>query len=74
MALTTEQDVLINRSQMVQIAKKYNMFVSLSTIHRWANEPKFPLALGQDGRTLLYSRIEFIAFLKKRLRQIQAEH
>ena len=69
-----EQETLVNRSQMVQIARKHNLFVSKSTIHRWANEPGFPYAVGQDGRNLLYERGEFLRFLKRRLRRIQEEH
>ena len=69
-----EKDVLINRTQMLRIAKEYKNFVSKSTIHRWANEPDFPYPIGQNGRYLLYSRIEFIAFLKMRLNRIQEEH
>ena len=65
---------LINRSQMVQIAHEHNLFVSKSTIHRWANEPGFPLAVGQNGKYLLYLRQEFIDFLKRRLRKIKEEH
>jgi len=68
-----EKEVLINRSQMLKIAREYRIFISKSTIHRWANEPDFPQAIGQDGRNLLYAKIEFIAFLKKRLRSIQEE-
>ena len=58
---------------MVIIARDYNLFVSKSTIHRWANEPEFPYAVGQDGRNLLYERGEFLRFLKRRLRRIQEE-
>ena len=65
---------LINRTQMVQIAHEHNLFVSKSTIHRWANEPGFPLAVGQNGRYLLYLRQEFIESLKRRLRKIKEEH
>ena len=54
-----EKDVLINRSQMLRIAREYNIFVSKSTIHQWANEPDFPLVVGQDGRCLLYSQFEW---------------
>jgi len=69
-----KKEVLINRSQMLNIAQEYRIFVSKSTIHRWANEPDFPYPIGQNGRYLLYSRIEFIAFLKMRLNRIQEEH
>ena len=68
-----EQDALINRSQMLAIARQFNLFVTKSTIHRWANEPDFPYVVGQDGRSLLYSRAELVAFLKRRLRKIQEE-
>lgn len=74
MAPSHERVGLINRSQMVAIAREYRPFVSRSTIHRWANEPGFPLAVGQDGRYLLYQSSEFILFLKRRLRKIQEEH
>ncbi len=73
MTQTIERNTLINRSQMVIIARDYNLFVSKSTIHRWANEPEFPYAVGQDGRNLLYERGEFLRFLKRRLRRIQEE-
>ena len=69
-----EQDALINRSQMLAIAREYRLFVSQSTIHRWANEPGFPYPVGQNGRNLLYAKGEFVAFLKRRLRKIQEEH
>ena len=69
-----KQDALINRSQMLAIARDYNLVVTKSTIHRWANEPGFPYPVGQNGRYLLYSRGEVITFLKRRLRRIQEEH
>jgi len=68
-----DQDALINRSQMVIIARDYNLIVTKSTIHRWANEPDFPYVVGQDGRNLLYERGEFLRFLKRRLQRIQEE-
>lgn len=74
MDLVKEKDVLINRTQMLRIAKEYKIFVSKSTIHRWANEPDFPLVTGQDGRNLLYSKCDFVTFLKSRLRRIQEQH
>lgn len=74
MAPTTEQDALVNRTQMVKIACDHNLFVTKSTIHRWANEPGFPYPVGQNGRYLLYSQSKFITFLKQRLRKIQEEH
>ncbi len=69
-----DKDILINRSQMLKIAREHKIFVSKSTIHRWANEPHFPIVMGQDGRYLLYLRNEFISFLNRRLRKIQEEH
>ena len=69
-----EKHVLVNRTQMIQIAKDYNIFVSLGTIHRWANEADFPLAVGKAGKYLLYYQDDFVRFLKQRLRKIQVEH
>ena len=69
-----EKNVLINRTQMLNIAREYRLFVSKSTIHRWANEPGFPFVKGINGRNLLYSRSDFIIFLKHRLVKIQNEH
>jgi len=69
-----EKDALINRTQMLNIAREYRIFISKSTIHRWANEPDFPYPMGQNGRYLLYSKTEFINFLKRRLVNIQKEH
>jgi len=69
-----EKEVLINRSQMLKIAREYKIFVSKSTIHRWANEPDFPLVTGQDGRNLLYSSFSFIVYLRKKLKKIQDNH
>ena len=74
MTFPKDNDRLINRSQMVMIAREHNLFVSKSTIHRWANEPDFPLPVGQNGRYLLYSRREFVAYLARRLKRIQMEH
>lgn len=74
MSLKNDIDELINRSQMLLIAKEYRIFVSKSTIHRWANEPDFPYPVGQDGRHLLYSSESYVAFLKRRLRRIQEDH
>jgi hypothetical protein len=65
---------LINRSQMLEIAGEHRLFVSNSTIHRWANSPKFPRAVGKDGKYLLYRKPEFVAFLKWRLREIEEIH
>lgn len=69
-----EKDVLINRTQMLKIAREYRIFVSKSTIHRWSNESEFPYVKGIDGKNLLYSRYDFIMFLKQRLSRIQKEH
>ncbi len=69
-----EKDVLINRSQMLTIAKTYNIFVSIGTIHRWANEPDFPRVVGKEGKYLLYSQHDFTRFLDQRLRKIRIEH
>jgi hypothetical protein len=69
-----EKYVLINRTQMLEIAREYKIFISKSTIHRWANEPGFPYPVGQNGRNLLYRETEFTSFLSKRLIQIQIEH
>lgn len=68
------KDVLINRTNMLEIAQEYKIFISRSTIHRWANEPDFPFPVGQNGRYLLYSEKEFISFIKKRLIKIQKDH
>jgi len=69
-----EKDILVNRTQMVQIAKEYNIFVSQGTIHRWANEPDFPLAVGKKGKHILYSLRDYYKFLKIKLKKIQFEH
>ena len=65
---------LINRAQMVTIAREYNLFVSQSTIHLWANSSGFPRAVGKDGRFLLYPKQEYIKFLIRRLREIEELH
>lgn len=68
----TESNRLISRSEMVILARQHNVFVTKSTIHRWSEEESdFPLVTGIDGRSLLYSRAEFIAFLKQRIRRVQ---
>jgi len=64
---------LITRSEMLVIARLNNLFVTKSTIHRWANEPGFPRVVGVDGRNLLYRMGEFFTFVKTRLRRVQAE-
>jgi len=69
-----EKDVLINRTQMLKIAREHRIFISKSTIHRWANEPDFPYPVGQAGNCLLYSRREYETFLTRRLEKIQLEH
>ena len=69
-----EKDALINRTQMLKIAQGYKIFISKSTIHRWANEQGFPYPVGQNGRYLLYQQSEFVSFLKCRLKRIQDEH
>ena len=69
-----KNDVLVNRSQMVIIARGHNLFVSLSTIHRWANERSFPRPVGKGGKNLLYLREEYIKFLNRRLEHIQQEY
>ena len=68
------REVLINRTQMLKIAQEYRIFVSKSTIHRWANEPDFPYPVGQNGRYLLYSSVEYNDFLKRKVKRIQEEH
>jgi len=69
-----EREVFINRSQMILIAREFAIFVSRGTIHRWANEPDFPYPVGQNGRNILYSREEFLSFIKKRVTKIQNDH
>lgn len=67
-------NALINRSQMLEIARKHRLFVSNSTIHRWANSPSFPRVVGKNGKFLLYYKQEFVVFLKLRLRKIDELH
>ncbi len=67
----SEPDRLINRTQMISIAWQHNLRISRSTIHRWANQPDFPVAVGIDGQALLYSQREFVKFIMRRLRRIQ---
>ena len=69
-----EKDVLINRTQMLKVAREHRLFVSKSTIHRWANEPDFPYPIGQNGRHLLYHRKEFSDFLMRKIKRIQEDH
>ncbi len=66
-----EKDVLINRTQMLEIARENMIFVTRSTIHRWANEPDFPRPVGKKGKFLLYRENEFVLFLKWRLKGIE---
>ena len=68
------KETLITRKQMLEIAQGYRIFVSKSTIHRWANEPDFPYPVGQNGRYLLYSSVEYNDFLKRKVKRIQEEH
>ena len=65
------QEPLISRTEMIAIAKTFNIKVTMSTMHRWANETDFPLVKGLDGRILLYSKEEFESFLKRKLKRIQ---
>lgn len=74
MQSTPESDALICRDQMITIAWKLNLRVARSTIHRWANEPGFPLAVGLDGRKPLYLKSEYIAYIQQRLKKIQENH
>lgn len=67
----TESEPLISRNQMIALAKAFNIRVTMSTIHRWANEVGFPLVKGINGRILLYSKDEFEGFLKAKLKKIQ---
>lgn len=68
------KDGLINRSQMLEIAREYKIFITKSTIHRWANEPDFPRVVGKGGKYLLYSQSDFAEFLNQRIMKIQDEH
>ena len=74
MADVKEKGALINRTQMLGIAREYRIFVSKSTIHRWANEPDFPLVVGKDGLKLLYELSQFVRYLKRILRKIEEDH
>lgn len=74
MQVSKGKGILINRTQMVQIAREFNIFVSQGTIHRWANEPDFPLAVGKEGKFILYSKMEFTAYLINKVRSIQIAH
>ena len=74
MEKTNEKDILINRAQMLEIASEYQLFISKSTIHRWANTPKFPRVVGKRGKFLLYRKQEFIWYLNLILRKIEEAH
>jgi len=67
-------EVLINRTQMLEIAREHNLFVSSSTIHRWANSPNFPRVVGKNGKFLLYCKREFVAFLNWKTKSIEEMH
>ncbi len=70
---TNRSNNLITRSEMLVIAKEYNLFITKSTIHRWANEPGFPVAQGMQGRCLLYSQSKILNFLKNRIERLQED-
>jgi hypothetical protein len=74
MELVKEKDVLINRTQMLQIVREYNIFVSIGTIHRWANEPDFPRVVGKKGKFLLYAKTNFISYLIGKREKTQDDH
>ena len=69
-----EREVLINRSQMITIAWQHNIRISRSTIHRWANQPDFPVVVGKDGQALLYERSQFVRYLERILQKIEEDH
>ncbi len=69
-----EKDVLINRTQMVEIAKEFNIFVSQGTLHRWANEPDFPIVVGKKGKFYLYAKSKYIKYLHNKKKRIQEDH
>ena len=71
MLAVREKEVLINRTQMLEIASEYQLYISKSTIHRWANTPNFPRVVGKKSKFLLYKKIEFISFLKLTLRRME---
>lgn len=68
-----ESELLITRTQMIALARTFNVKVTMSTIHRWANESGFPIVVGLDGKNLLYAKNEFVDFLRQRLKRIQEE-
>jgi len=70
-ARATEGARLITRSEMLLIARLHNLFVTKSTIRRWANEQGFPMVVGVGGRNLLYLQAEFVAFIRSRVRRMQ---
>ena len=69
-----EVNALISRSEMLDLAREYNLVVTKSTIHRWASKSDFPAAEGQYGKAILYSREQFIDFLRKRLRRVRDDY
>jgi len=69
-----EKTALINRKQMIAIAREYNIFISIGTIHRWANEPDFPRPVGKNGKHLLYSLNSFHNFVNYKLNKLQSDH
>ena len=69
-----KKDEMVSRSQMLAIAREHKLYITKSTIHRWANQPEFPLVRGIEGQSLLYSRDAFVVFLKRKLKRIQEDH
>ena len=66
-----EREALINRSQMIEIAREYKIFITKSTIHRWANTPNFLRVVGKKGKFILYKKIEFISFVKLMVKSME---
>jgi len=58
------------KEKMVLIARQHNVFVSIGTIHRWANEPDFPRVAGRKGKYFLYFHSEYTNFLHQRIRKM----
>ncbi len=52
-----EKDVLINRTQMLRVARENRIYVSKSTIHRWANDPDFPRVIGKEANFFYMLRL-----------------
>ena len=73
MKKSNEKDVLINRTEMIKIAREFKIFISRSTIHRWANERDFPVPIGKAGRNILYYKGDFSNYLEKRIRKIRED-